>query len=105
MGGFKVHDFWQVIRGDGFLETPFSPRRKGRRGAPLVEEGGVVISDFKIEHSFNRNFQKGKRIGTQPKLQETGRIGGENTAGEKQVREGGTPSGDLRGYTSQAGAV
>jgi hypothetical protein len=56
-----------------------------------VEEGGVVISDFKIENSFNRNFQKGKRIGTQPKLQETGRIGGENTAGEKQVREGGYP--------------
>ena len=65
----------------------------------------MVISNFKIENSFNRNFQKGKRIGTQPKLQETGRIGGENTAGEKQVMEGGTPSGDLRGYTSQAGAV
>ncbi len=48
----KVHDFWQVIRGDGFLETPFSPLWKGRRGAPLVEEGGggwlFLISKVKI---------------------------------------------------------
>jgi hypothetical protein len=50
VGGCKVHDFWQVIRGDGFLETPFSPLRKGRRGAPLVEEGGwsFLISKLKI---------------------------------------------------------
>jgi hypothetical protein len=78
---------------------------------PLEMGWGLVSCDFKIENSFlkkiinnKRNFQEGKgnRGGKEGEWEGTGTsiyITG------KQVREGGTPSGSLRGCTSQAGAV